>query len=75
MAVWWLTRYGVDGASQTQIVSYPLLTSLILYVVIGLIRREDNTDRDALIDSLNTDPGPEGHTKSDEPVPAPVTPN
>jgi Na+/proline symporter len=58
LAVWYTVRYIVEDASQTQIVSYPLLTSLFLYIAVGLIRREDNAARDALIDSLNYDPTP-----------------
>jgi Na+/proline symporter len=58
MTVWYVIRYVVEDASQTQVVSYPLLTSLVLYIVVGLIRPEGNADRDALINSLNTDPSP-----------------
>jgi Na+/proline symporter len=56
LAVWSYLYWGIEEASQTQTVGLPLLTSLILYVVIGLVRPEGNGERDALIDSLNTDP-------------------
>ncbi len=41
------------------VVGVPLVTSLVLYVAIGLLRPERTPDRDDLIDSLDTDPAGE----------------
>ncbi|MCU4747337.1 MULTISPECIES: sodium:solute symporter family protein [Streptomyces] len=59
LGVWYVVRYVVDGASESAIVGLPLATSLVLYTVVGLLRPEPSAERDALIDSLNTDPDPE----------------
>ncbi|MBP2475714.1 Na+/proline symporter [Crossiella equi] len=37
------------------LVAYPLLTSLVLFIVVGLVKPERTTQRDGLIDSLNSD--------------------
>ncbi len=36
-------------------VSLPMVISLVLYIVIGLVRPEDTPERDAIIEQLNTD--------------------
>jgi Na+/proline symporter len=59
IAVWAYLFWGVGGASQAVTVGYPLLTSLILYVLIGLVRPERTATRDALVDSLESDPSEE----------------
>ncbi|MGW0731466.1 sodium:solute symporter family protein [Streptomyces sp. NPDC002851] len=56
LAVWAFLYWGVEGASQTVTVSAPVLTSLVLYVGIGLIRPEGSAERTALVDSLESDP-------------------
>ena len=50
-----ITKYGMDNATLTVQVATPLVTSLILYVVVGLIRPEPTEERDALIESINND--------------------
>ncbi|MDJ1134047.1 sodium:solute symporter family protein [Streptomyces iconiensis] len=62
LAVWAWLYWGVPDASETVTVSSPLLTSLVLYVVIGLVRPERNPEGDAVVDSLNDDPLPEEAT-------------
>ncbi|GGN05947.1 sodium-coupled permease [Lentzea pudingi] len=42
------------------LVSWPLLLSLVLYLAIGFLKKEPSTERDVLLDSLNSDePEPE----------------
>jgi hypothetical protein len=38
------------------VVGVPLVTSLVLYVAIGLLKPERTAERDAMIDSLENDP-------------------
>ncbi|GAA4444401.1 hypothetical protein GCM10023170_021850 [Phytohabitans houttuyneae] len=45
-----------DSTDQTVVVGVPLVTSLVLYVAIGLAKPERQPDRDALVDSLDDDP-------------------
>ncbi|MGK5446076.1 sodium:solute symporter family protein [Streptomyces radiopugnans] len=56
LAVWAYLYWGVEDAGQTASVGLPVLTSLTLYVVVGLVRPEGSTARDALLDSLDSDP-------------------
>lgn len=80
LAVWYVVRYVMEDATQTQIVGLPLLTSLVLYLVVGWLRPEGTTERDALIDSLNSDPvpgdgpaGAAGAAGKEPPAQAPVS--
>ncbi|MEJ8648722.1 sodium:solute symporter family protein [Streptomyces sp. MS1.AVA.3] len=56
----WLTNYGLSGVQlQIQIVS-PVATSLVLFVLLGLVRPEDTPERDAVLARINSDDeGPE----------------
>lgn len=56
LAVWAYLYWGVDDATEAMTVGIPLLTSLFLYIGIGLVRPESSTASDALVDSLNDDP-------------------
>ncbi|WP_410539726.1 sodium:solute symporter family protein [Streptomyces sp. KL2] len=56
LAVWAYLYWGVEDAGQTASVGLPVLTSLTLYIVVGLVRPEGSTARDALLDSLDSDP-------------------
>lgn len=56
LVVWWIVKYGVDGSSEATVVGLPLLTSLVLYVGIGFVRPAGSAAKDALVDSLDTDP-------------------
>lgn len=56
LAVWAYLYWGVEGAGETVTVSAPLLTSLVLYVGIGLLKPEAGAERAALVDSLDADP-------------------
>ncbi len=53
--VFWLTNYGIHGISTATATAAPVLTSLVLFTVIGLIRPENTAERDALLDSINED--------------------
>ncbi|MFC7380978.1 sodium:solute symporter family protein [Sphaerisporangium rhizosphaerae] len=55
LAVWAVIKWVIASTNQTLVVAAPLVTSLILYVVIGLLRPENTPSRDELVDSLNTD--------------------
>ncbi|WP_367125103.1 sodium:solute symporter family protein [Streptomyces phytohabitans] len=56
MGVWTVVKWVLDGQAQATVVGLPLVTSLVLYVGIALVLPDGNADRDALIDSLGTDP-------------------
>ncbi|MDX3226324.1 sodium:solute symporter family protein [Streptomyces sp. ME19-01-6] len=46
----------IDGGVNLEYqVSIPLAVSLVLYIVIGYIKPEDTPERDAILDSLNSD--------------------
>ncbi|PSL55195.1 Na+/proline symporter [Saccharothrix carnea] len=50
----------VEFVTQAVIVSWPLLVSLVLYLVVGLvIKPEPSPEREALVDSLQSDPDDE----------------
>ncbi|MEO3810054.1 sodium:solute symporter family protein [Sphaerisporangium sp. B11E5] len=55
LGVWVVVKWVVASADQTLVVAAPLVTSLILYVVIGLLKPENRPDRDELVDSLGSD--------------------
>ncbi|MFC6086992.1 sodium:solute symporter family protein [Sphaerisporangium aureirubrum] len=55
LGVWAVIKWVIASTNQTLVVAAPLVTSLILYVVIGLLKPENRPDRDELVDSLNSD--------------------
>ncbi len=60
LAVWaglYIAQNTGGDISKGLLVSAPVLVSLVVYVGIGLIRPERSADRDALVDSLNSDDG------------------
>ncbi|GAB7043108.1 MULTISPECIES: sodium:solute symporter family protein [Catenuloplanes] len=59
LGVWVVIRWVLEETSQTMVVGVPLVTSLVLYVAIGLLRPERTPERDDLIDSLDNDPAGE----------------
>ncbi|MFR9723794.1 sodium:solute symporter family protein [Streptomyces sp. MS19] len=61
LLVWYVVRYVAEDSTQAAIVGLPLLTSLALYIGVGLLRPERTPERDALIDSLSTDPVEDAH--------------
>ncbi|WP_309109874.1 sodium:solute symporter family protein [Saccharothrix sp.] len=55
-----LQQNKVEFVTQAVIVSWPLLVSLVLYLVVGLaLKPEPSEDRAALVDSLQSDAEPE----------------
>jgi hypothetical protein len=46
---YWIVKYGMDGSSQTTVIVTPLVTSLALYVLLGLVLPEPNTEADAIV--------------------------
>ncbi|GAA3124718.1 Na+:solute symporter [Planomonospora alba] len=56
LAVWAYVKWILESTDTAMVVGVPLVTSLVLYVAIGLLRPQDRPDRDALVDSLDTDP-------------------
>ncbi|MDQ8704543.1 sodium:solute symporter family protein [Streptomyces sp. LHD-70] len=56
LAVWAWLYWGAEGTSETVTVGAPVLTSLVLYVGVGLLKPEGSVERAALVDSLDTDP-------------------
>lgn len=56
LAVWAYLYWVAEGTSEALTVGAPVLTSLVLYVGIGLIRPESDAARSAIVDSLDSDP-------------------
>jgi len=56
LAVWTYLYWVVEDATEAATVGFPVLTSLVLYVGIGLLKPEGSGARDALVDSLDSDP-------------------
>lgn len=65
LSVWVVVKWILEETSPTMVVGVPLVTSLILYVAIGLLKPERKPDADELIDSLDADP-----VEENRPVPA-----
>ncbi|MEV7104295.1 sodium:solute symporter family protein [Streptomyces atroolivaceus] len=62
LLAFFFTNYNLDGSVKTDValqyqVALPLAISLVLYIVIGFIKPEDTPERDALIETINTDDG------------------
>lgn len=51
-----VVKYGVAGGDAA-VVATPVVTSLVLYVVIGLLRSERSVEADAVVDALSDDEG------------------
>ncbi|GAA1016878.1 sodium-coupled permease [Acrocarpospora pleiomorpha] len=56
LSVWAYIKWIIESTDQAMVVGVPLVTSLVLYVAVGLLRPERTGDRDELIDSLDSDP-------------------
>jgi len=56
LSVWVYVYWFTDVTSEGATVGFPLLTSLVLYVAVGLLRPEGSTEREALVGSLEDDP-------------------
>ncbi|GAA2812642.1 sodium:solute symporter family protein [Crossiella cryophila] len=54
-AVLYISQQMGTTVAKEALVAYPLLTSVVLFLVVGLVKPERTTDRDELIDSLNSD--------------------
>ncbi|MFM9368368.1 sodium:solute symporter family protein [Streptomyces sp. Da 82-17] len=70
LAVWAWLYWGAEGTSETVTVGAPVLTSLVLYVGVGLLKPEGSPARAALVESLSSDPSEEGSRDS---APDPVS--
>ncbi|MFB9677859.1 sodium:solute symporter family protein [Streptosporangium vulgare] len=57
LGVWAYVKWIIESKDTAMVVGVPLVTSLVLYVVIGFLKPENREDRDALVDSLSTEPG------------------
>ncbi len=55
LAAYALIKYGIDTASQATVLLVPLVTSLVLYVVIGLVLPERNPVTDDIVDTIGSD--------------------
>ncbi|MCG5211813.1 sodium:solute symporter family protein [Streptosporangium soli] len=56
LSVWVYVKWILESADQAMVVGIPLVTSLVLYVAIGLLKPESTPARDALVDTLDNDP-------------------
>jgi solute:Na+ symporter, SSS family len=50
---YFLVKYGLDGASQTTVIATPLLTSLAVYTVLGVLLPEPDPDADAVVAAVS----------------------
>jgi Na+/proline symporter len=67
---YFFVKYGLDGASQTTVVVTPLVTSLVVYMVLGLVLPEPNAEADAVVAAVSggpEDPAP-GAAAAQQPV-------
>jgi Na+/proline symporter len=85
LLAFFFVNYNLDFSQRTDVkleyqVSVPMVISLVLYILIGLLKPEDTPERDAIIEMINTDddgsaaaaiPAPAG--APDEVVGTPVT--
>ncbi|MFE7011468.1 sodium:solute symporter family protein [Streptomyces sp. NPDC057651] len=59
LGAYFLLKYGIEPADQTWLVATPLVTSLIVYMGLGLLTPEPNDEADAIVAAVSSD-GPEG---------------
>jgi Na+/proline symporter len=62
LLAFFFVNYNLDFSQRTDVkleyqVAVPMVISLVLYTVIGLVRPEDTPERVAVIETLNTDDG------------------
>ncbi|NEA19238.1 sodium:solute symporter family protein [Streptomyces halstedii] len=62
LLAFYFTNYDLHGSVKTDValqyqVALPLAISLVLYIVVGLLKPEDTPERDALIETINSDGG------------------
>ncbi|MGW0574946.1 sodium:solute symporter family protein [Streptomyces sp. NPDC002920] len=62
-----LVRFVLDGSSATTLIATPLITSLVVYVGLGLVLPEPNPDADAIVTAVS---GPEPGADEAAPTPA-----
>nr|WTB29433.1 hypothetical protein OG781_07915 [Streptomyces sp. NBC_00830] len=53
-----LVKFVLESTDQTAIIATPLVTSLVVYVVVGLLSPEPDTTADAIVTAVS--PGPDG---------------
>ncbi|MET7859866.1 sodium:solute symporter family protein [Streptomyces sp. NPDC005318] len=68
LGAYFLLKYGIEPSGQTAIVATPLITSLVVYVGVGLLKPEPNDEADAIVAAVGSD-GPRG-AAAKAPVPA-----
>ncbi len=64
-----LVRYGAGSTDQTVVIATPQLTSLVLYVALGLLMPEPNPDADEIVATVSP-----GGPATDEQAAAPAGP-
>ncbi|MEU2025020.1 sodium:solute symporter family protein [Streptomyces sp. NPDC016469] len=70
---YWIVKYGIDSSDQTTVVLTPLVTSLVLFLAIGLLSPEPSPEADALVLAVSSDGGDDDHAgASAGAVPAPA---
>ncbi|GAA5053919.1 Na+/proline symporter [Thermocatellispora tengchongensis] len=55
LSVWAVIKWIIGSTDQAMVVGVPLVTSLVLYVAIGLLKPEETAQGDELIDTLGTE--------------------
>ncbi|MCX5316069.1 sodium:solute symporter family protein [Streptomyces sp. NBC_00154] len=67
LGAYFLLTYGIEPANQTWLVATPLVTSLIVYMGVGLVKPEPSGEADAIVAAIGSD-GPQG-AATEAPVP------
>ncbi|MET7550783.1 sodium:solute symporter family protein [Streptomyces sp. NPDC005479] len=63
-----LLKYGIEPPSQTWLVATPLVTSLVVYVAVGLLKPEPSGEADAIVAAVGSDGPRSGATPAAVPV-------
>jgi SSS family solute:Na+ symporter len=53
---YFLVKYGMDGVSQTTVIATPLVTSLVVYIGLGLLLPEHHPEADAVVAAISDSP-------------------
>ncbi|MFD6751156.1 Na+:solute symporter, partial [Streptomyces anthocyanicus] len=60
LLAFFFVNYNLDFSQRTDVkleyqVALPMVISLVLYILIGIVKPEDTPERDAIIEKINTD--------------------
>ncbi|MFF1836461.1 sodium:solute symporter family protein [Streptomyces sp. NPDC058231] len=72
LAGYWVVKYGMDGSSTTTVVVTPLVISLALYILLGLILPEPSAEADAIVAAVGPDTDDDDSQGAEGRVPVPA---